>query len=160
MSNKATLKVEIDPSCSTPEIIIKTDQRTELIENIVSAFEHLVAGDYHQVTAYKGDVAVMVNQWDIIRVFTENRKVVICTETEKYESKYTLRDLEEILDSESFVRISRFEIVNLRKIHSFDLSVSGTIKIFFVNGVETWVARRHVREIALKLNAKSKGALV
>lgn len=157
MNKKVDIKVEIDPSCKTPEVIIKTDQKTEYVDKMIYDIERTLSGDYPQIIAYCGDTCVLLNQWDIVRVYTENRKIVVRTLTEEYESKLTLRELEDILDESCFVRISRFEIVNLKKVFGFDLSIAGTIKITFVNKTETWVARRYVKAISDKLNTKGKG---
>ncbi len=156
MNMKPEIKVEIDSSYKSPEITIKTNQKTELIENIIYAIERCIEGEVPKISAFKGDTVVLLNQWDIARIYTENRKLIIRTDEETYESKLTLKDLEEILD-DNFVRISRFEIVNLRKISAFDLSIAGTIKVFFENKTETWVARRYVKTIQQKLSRMGKG---
>lgn len=157
MKKKVDIRVELDPTYEVPEVVIKTAKETELIEKIVYTVERCLSGEYPQVAAYSGDTVVLLNQREIVRVYTENRRVIICTEKEEYDSKLTLRDLEEMLDERYFVRISRFEIVNLRKIFSFDLNITGTIRITFVNKTETWVARRYVKTISDKLKEKSKG---
>lgn len=63
----------------------------------------------------------------------------------------TLRDIEEKLDADWFVRISRYEIINLNWVANFDLSFKGTIKVVFEDGNFTWVSRRFVSSIEHKL---------
>ena len=152
MKSKVKIRVEIDPSCETPEVIIRTDQRTLLIESMVSALERCAENEAPQITAYKGDAVHCISQREILRVHTEPRKVIVCAETGQYEARCTLRELEEALDAERFQRISRFEIVNISRIASFDFSVSGTIKVIFDDGSSTWVARRYVRAIQQALH--------
>ena len=82
-----------------------------------------------QVTVSVGENAVSMDQKEIIRVYTENRRVVISSISGRYVTRMTLQELELLLCEESFVRISRFEIVNLKKVSSFDLSMTGTIRI-------------------------------
>ncbi len=157
MNVKPEINVEFDSSCKVPKITIQTNQKTELIENIIYAIERCVEDEVPKVTAYSGETMVLLNQRDISRIYTQNRKLVICTGDGTYESKLTLKDLEDVLDENIFVRISRFEIVNLRKISAFDLSIAGTIKVFFEDKSETWVARRYVKTIQQKLSRMGKG---
>ena len=157
MEKKVSIKIEIDPACKEPQVIIRTDEETALTESLVNAIERCVAGEYPRVTANNGDEKVFIDQWAISRIYTENRRLTICTEDGTYESKLSLKELEDILDADNFVRISRFEIVNLRKVVAFDLSIAGTIRVAFEDGAETWVARRYVRAIQEKLREKRGG---
>ena len=89
----------------------------------------------------------LLSQRDIVRVYVEARRVRIGTEKGIFESHKSLSYLEQLLNPERFIRISRFEIVNIRKIASFDFSRAGTVHIRFDDGTVTWAARRHVRTI-------------
>ncbi|MCR4896803.1 MAG: diguanylate cyclase [Lachnospiraceae bacterium] len=113
--------------------------------------------DRTHIAVYEGRKIVFISAKDILRIYTENRKLCIISPSGKYESRSTLREFEDQLGQLSFVRISRFEIVNLRKIRSFDLSITGTIRIYFENGEDTWVARRYVKEIQNRLEDLRKG---
>ena len=151
MDEKPNIQVEIDPGYTGFEVVIKTDSRCALVEKVINAIEHCFENEYPQITAYSGNTVVFLNRWDIVRVYTENRKLTICTQTGKYESRMSLRELEEILQEDVFVRISRFELINLRKVSGFDMNVAGTIRVVFEDGSETWVARRNIRAIQQKL---------
>ena len=147
MSGEVNIRLEIDPSCEKPEVIIRTDQQTELTEKIISAVKHCMGNEYPPVAVYQKDTLLFVVQNDIVRIYTENRKLILCTETGRYELRQSLKELEEKLDKEVFIRISRFEIMNLQKVSGFDFSNSGTIRVLFQDGSETWVARRYIRPI-------------
>lgn len=157
MGNMVDIKVNINPSIESPQITINAGQQSELIEKIIYAIEHCIDEEYPRITAFNGTEMALISQWDIFRIYTENRKLTICTRDKSYESRMTLKDLEEVLDDDIFVRISRFEIINLKKVAGFDMSITGTIKVLFENGTEAWVARRCVRLIQEKLNRKTLG---
>ena len=99
------------------------------------------------VPAYFKDSVVMLPQGQIFRLYISNRKVMVQTSGRVYEVRKTLRELEAILDSDRFVRISQSEIINLRKVKSFDFSATGTIGVEMENGESTWVARRRIRDV-------------
>ena len=56
-------------------------------------------------------------------------------------------ELEEKLDTSRFLRISNSEIVNLRKIQRMDTSLTGTVKMYLDENIETYVSRRYVTRI-------------
>ncbi|MBR3306739.1 MAG: LytTR family transcriptional regulator DNA-binding domain-containing protein [Lachnospiraceae bacterium] len=157
MDRKISVKVEINSSYDEPQVIIRTDKEDEMIADMVRSIEQCLMGEQKRIPVCDDDHTVLLDPADIIHVYIENRKLVICTVSGIYRSRRPLSEFENALDDDDFVRISRFEIVNLRRVSSLDMSVSGTIRIIFEDGSETWVARRYVRNIQQKLSSISKG---
>ena len=162
MSDKISIRVETDLSFNGTEIIIRSQQKTALVERIINAVECCEQSDYPPISAYKVNnpkdgspkdgspkesTLFLLEQYQIIRAYTETRKIIICTENGRYEIRQSLRDLEKLLDRNQFTRISRFEIINLHKVSGFDFSKTGTIRVLFGDGSDTWVARRYVQSI-------------
>ena len=157
MKNPVEIKIEIDPQCHDPVILIRTDQKTQRVEDIVHAIETCTDSSRPLIAGYKGREMELLSQRDIIRVYVEARKVRIRTGDGLYDSKKTLSWLETVLSAECFVRISRFEIVNIRRIARFDFSIAGTVNIVFDDGSFTWAARRYVRTIQQMLYRFDQG---
>lgn len=152
MSKSAHIEIRIDPACREPVVVIRTDRKTQEVENIVHAVENCMDGGYPLIVGHRDETMELLSQRDVIRVYVESRRVRICTENGEYDSNKTLSYLEMQLNPDRFIRISRFEIVNIRKIARFDFSVAGTVHIVFDNGSVTWAARRYVRAIQEALN--------
>lgn len=153
MSTKLHIRIELDNSYDDEtEVIIRTKEKTAFVETMIQAIEQCSEQEQKKVVAYRDNVMHILEQKDIVRVYTENRKIVLCTGSGKYEGRYTLQELESILNPDWFIRISRFEIVNLNAVANFDFNVPGTIRVIFEDGSSTWVARRHVRNIEQRLN--------
>lgn len=156
LNNMIDVRMEINPSLKVPQVVVYADQWSDIMDKIVHAIEDCVEKEYSKITVFSSDgTMVLLNQWEIIRVFSQNRKLTVCTKEGTYESRQTLNKIEELLDTGSFVRISRFEIINLRNVKGFDLSFSGTIKVIFDDGTETWVARRYVKAIQQILRSEN-----
>ena len=157
MKNPVDIQIQIDPACHDPVILIRTDQKTQLVENMVHALESCADNDYPLIAGYRDSGLELLSQRDIIRVYAEAGKVRICTGDGTYDSRKTLAWLESTLNADRFVRISRFEIVNIRKIARFDFSIAGTVHIIFDDGSVTWAARRYVRAIQKVLSRMETG---
>ena len=62
-----------------------------------------------------------------------------------------MSEFEEKLDPGKFVRVSRFEIVNLDKVTNFDFTLGGTLRLELTGGMETWASRRSIPIIKERL---------
>ena len=143
------IKLDIDPFVRETEVIIRAGEETETVRQRT---EEETKQDRSMITVYRdNNTARSIHQSDIIRIYTASRKLTVVTRNRKYQLRCTLRELEEILDASWFVRISRFEIINMNWVSGFDLSVKGTIRVSFEDGSYTWVTRRFVPSIGQRL---------
>ena len=83
----------------------------------------------------------------IYRIFATGGKVFAETNHGEYVLRMRLYEAEERLDSNTFVRISNSEVVNLKKVKNFDLSFAGTICVTLSNDTVIYVSRRYVAKI-------------
>ncbi len=147
MKSIIDIDIQIDAACAEPKVVIRTDRVTPEVESIVAAIEHCMDTQYSMVTAYDGNATVLLSQREIVRVYNENRKLIIQTERGAFTARRTLAEMEATLNNGRFLRIRRSEIITLYKVANFDFSLAGTIHVHFEDGSSTWAARRYVRAI-------------
>lgn len=138
------VEIKIDRTCTEPKLIIYTAAITEEVTELT---KRLSAKTSKSLAGYQGEQVQIIPVSHILRIYTEKQKVLLQTESETLQLKYRLYELEELLDRERFVRISNSEIVNFDKVKCLDLSISGTILLWFQNGQTTYVSRRYVSKI-------------
>ena len=73
-----------------------------------------------KLTAFKDETMYILNSDDIESVYSEGGKVYIKCNGVIYSIKYRLYELEDILDSNKFIRISNSEIVNFDRVKNID----------------------------------------
>ena len=147
MKNNIDIDIQINTAYRDPKVIIWTDRRTQDIENIICAIENCMDSSYPMVAVYAGSAMAFISQREIVRMYFENRRLLVLTEKGSFVARKTLAEMELILNPSRFQRISRSEIINLRKVSRFDFSKSGTILVTFDDGTSTWVARRYMQSI-------------
>lgn len=133
------------------EVLIIAQEQSRTVNAL---YEHIVEFDkksLETLTAYRDDIAKIVNMTDVFRIYTGNQKVYIQTHQGEYAIRYRLYELEEALDKKQFLRISNSEIVNVKKIRDIDLSIIGRICIRFLNDTQTYVSRRYIPKIKKSL---------
>lgn len=138
------IEIKIDGSCQEPKIIILTDRVSDEVNRIV---ERLSDTNPQILAGFREDTLTILDQSQIIRIYTASGKVFAVAEDNEYLLRLRLYELEERLDKNSFVRISNSEIINLKKAKHFDLSFTGTICVFLSNGTSSYVSRRYVNKI-------------
>lgn len=99
-----------------------------------------------KLAAYSERGEELLEPKEIIRVYTENRRVLVDSARGTFGLRSRLYEIEERLGAE-FVRISNSEIVNRGCIRALDFSLTGTIRLTLSGGIETYVSRRYVSKI-------------
>lgn len=146
------VKALINEKYNELEIHVCNDSMTPVVADLISSINKLVNNGF-QAKADNGDIFLIYSA-DIISVYAENQKVYIRTMKGSFETVLKLYELEEQLDSRQFFRISRSEIVNIKRIKKLDLGLSGTIKIILSDGSESYTSRRNVTKLKQALCIK------
>lgn len=146
------VRARIDKNLDTVEILVCSNELTPqvkaLVEDISAFVNEGISG-----TDFRGE-KVMVPLRDILRFYAENQRVIAQDMEGSYVVQEKLYELEERLDTGQFFRISKSEIVNLKKIKRLDMSITGTIKVILSDGTETYTSRRNVTKLKQCLGIK------
>lgn len=138
------IHITIDPAHTEPEVIILTDSMTDEIDRIV---RRLTETHPQEIPGFQENLLRMLPQEQILRVYSSSGRVFAVTDGGTYTLRLRLYEAEERLDSGHFVRISQSEVICLRRVRHFDLSLTGTIRVTMENGDVTYVSRRYVAAI-------------
>ena len=138
------IEIKINENCKEPKIIVVTEKVTDEINSIL---KKLSAEQPKMIAGFKDDIAEVLDPSDIYRIFAASGKVFAETNHGEYTLRLRIYELEQRLDSQSFVRISNSDLINLKKVRGFDLSFAGTICVTLLNGTVTYVSRRFVAKI-------------
>ena len=152
MNSKIMVLFERDPSADGIEVHIRAKERDENVEKLIRQISDTPA-EALMITDTAGAVTKLLPS-DIVTVSVKGRLLQIVTEKEQYTVRQPLHEFEEKLGSERFIRVSRYEIVNLDKIRKFDFTFGGTLRLELPGGMETWASRRSIPLIKEKLSGK------
>ncbi|MCL2405714.1 MAG: LytTR family transcriptional regulator [Defluviitaleaceae bacterium] len=94
--------------------------------------------------AYKDSEIHRLQPMDIFYVETVNSKTFLYCEAQVYESKLKLYELEEMLHSNDFLRVSKSLIINLSKLKSVAPALSGRLEAVLTNGERVTISRQYV----------------
>lgn len=142
------LEVKIDSAYSEPKVILLTASMTEEVNTIINQLTMQMQPNRIISGCKVGDnVLEVMEQTDLIRIYANAGKVFAVTQKGEYVLRHRLYEVEALLPSYPFVRISNSEIVNLKYVDHFDLRFTGTICVKFTNGYVTYVSRRYVSKL-------------
>lgn len=138
------VEISIDPTYQEPKVIILTDKVTDDIEHLMQSIT-AIAESTLPVFSHKG--VELIDSKEIVRIYTEQKKVFVQTINGVYTVRFRLYELEEKLNPHMFIRISNAEMVNRHMIKRMDISKTGTIGVELKNGIKTYASRRYVSKI-------------
>jgi len=106
-----------------------------------------------EVRDSEGEPATLSEE-KIVSISVANKRLRIVAEDGVYWLKMTMQNAEKALNPSMFLRLSRYEIVNLRKVKRFDFTITGTLRVVMEDGSETWASRRFMPAIKERLRKK------
>lgn len=130
------------------EILIIAHERTELVD----AIERLVKGK-DSIVVKRDRTLYNIDLSEVVCFTAENNKVFAHMGKEAFEAGEKLYELEEALP-ESFIKINKSCIANVRQIKSFEAGVTGTLCVNFKNGLRDYVSRRRMKYVKERLLKK------
>ena len=138
------VEIRIDSTVREPKIIVVTDRMTDEVNEIVRKISET---EPTMLAGFREDTVTVLDPEEIYRIYAANGKVFAVTAKEEYSLRMRLYEAEERFRGSSFVRISNSEMINLKTVRSFDLSLAGTICVSLKNGETAYVSRRYVTRI-------------
>lgn len=149
MKHRIKIRFEEDPTIDEIEICIRASERDSEIDALI---EHISGTPPEMITATGSDGAfIRISPADIVSVSVNGKYLQLVTEKDRYIVRQPLHEFEKMLDGRRFVRISRYEIVNIEKIKKYDFTLGGTLRLELPGGMETWASRRSIPLIRKKL---------
>jgi DNA-binding LytR/AlgR family response regulator len=131
------------------DIVITASEMTDEVKTLIRRMEDPLAGTL--LVSDEEGVTTVLREEDIISISSGGKKLEIRAEDGTYEIRMSMQDVEKKLNPLAFIRISRYEIINLGKVRRFDFSVSGTLRIEMTDGTGTWASRRLITVIKKRL---------
>ena len=138
------VEIRIDSTVREPKVIVLTDRMTDEVNEIVRKISETEPA---MLAGFREDTVTVLDPEEIYRIYAANGKVFAVTAKAEYSLRMRLYEVEERFRGSSFVRISNSEIINLKAVRSFDLSLAGTIRVALKNGEAAYVSRRYVARI-------------
>lgn len=127
------------------EVIVYAKEKNELVLEIVK----LIKGDTEIIGQTNG-TTVRLLPYEIVCFSSDNNKVYAYTKNEKYTIKQKLYQIEEII-GDSFVRINKSCIANIKKIKKFKASIGGSYLVEFTNGYTDYISRRELKNVKIRM---------
>lgn len=145
------VRFERDSSLKDIDIVIYADRQDEQVNALIESLSHRVS---EKLTVLDRDnCPCVIGEDEIVFVSADGKNVRITAINGIYHAKQSLQSIEELL-SRKFLRVSRFELVNLSMVRKYDFTIVGTLRIEFENGMETWASRRYIPLIKQRLSGE------
>ena len=135
------------------DVIIRASERDEQVTEMLESFSGRRNESFTVLDGNK--CPCVIDESEILFISSEGRQMRIVAMSGIYTAKQTLQVIEKLL-GRSFLRISRFEIINLKKVRKYDFTIIGTLRIEFENGMETWASRRYIPLIRERLSQEEE----
>lgn len=134
-----------------PEVVeIHCHKISDEVKEIVA----FVKSRQGQLTGSIDDRQFEIPVSDIFYIEAVDNKTFIYTQSKVYENRQKLYELEEILKTKRFLRISKSTLLNLMKVSSIKPALNGRFTAVLYSGEETVISRKYVPELKKALKGE------
>ena len=149
---KLNIRFEQDKTLDRIDVVIRAGERDAEVDALI---EQLTRQEAKTLTLLdRSGCPSIINESDIICVSADGKQVRVMTQQGVYYARQSLQSVEKILEGSRFLRISRFELINLQKVRKYDFTIMGTLRVEFEGGMETWASRRYIPLIRARLSGE------
>ena len=149
---RVNVRFEKDPGRRDIDVLFTSSE----VDNQVAVLMNRVADPLSTTWEVRDSegASVTLSEDDIITISVDSKRLRIVADDGVYWLKMPLQDAERSLNPSMFLRVSRYEIVNLRKVQRFDFTITGTLRVEMEDGTETWASRRFIPTIKERLQKR------
>ena len=144
------ISININETIPDTEIVINSRSLTPEIEKIIATLRILD----QQIMAVRNDEAYILDVAKIVYVESVDRKTFVYTESECFESKLKLYEIEQQLCQTGFLRVSKSCLVQLKFIRSLKSELDRKIRLTLEKGEQIIVSRQYADELKHRLGVK------
>ena len=124
------------------EVVIYAHQLDEEVETLQKSIKELFTPQLLSVK--KKREQYKVQQKAVVRIYRENRKLIIDTLDGYFESHQALRDMKRILSAD-FIQISQSELINRRHVQRVKITKTGLVELRLVGERTSYSSRRYLK---------------
>lgn len=124
------------------ELLISACEQSPSLTRIVDFAEK----ELFYVIGLREKEKVRIDLKNIQRIYSANKQVFCVANGQEYQLSERLYQLQEKLPN-SFVQISRTEIIQIQTVEKFTITKSGIIEIIFTDGQKTSASRRYLKKV-------------
>lgn len=133
------ISIKETPDIKETEVVIHCNKVDKAVEQIIAAVQTANG----KITGTKDGTIYQIDTAKILYIEAVDRKTFFYTEEEIYESDKRLYVLENELRAQSFFRVSKAFIINLRKVHSIRPEFGSRLLLTMDNGERIIVSRQY-----------------
>jgi DNA-binding LytR/AlgR family response regulator len=143
------VKITINESedCGEPEVVINCRKTDEEVLRIVAGLRRID----RKVIGTLGELTFILKPADILYIDVADRRTFIYASRQVYETRQTLRELEDMLLADDFFRAGKSLLINFAQIQTLAPELSGRLLVTMSNGERLTVSRQYVATVRQKL---------
>lgn len=147
------VSLEIDQKYKETKVLIECQRLDTSVQDLLDFIKGM---ETEFIVGRDGEMQHIMKPDEIHYFHTEKDSVVAVTANGSFKLKEKLYELEEMLPTNKFIRLSKSVIANLHELSRFEASFNGTLCVYFKSGAKEYVSRTYVATIkeALKMNRR------